>query len=274
MSTKLTDTQNATMGLLCGGIEVSLLQGTNYLKNASQQGLPMTMNPRTLYRGYPSNLLNMGSCTMWQFAVCGIVAKQLTGGKERRLAPWEDMTAGLVAGVTSGVLGGPLELMMIQQQLKGGSVTARFAQIGPVTYIGGQIGPGIFRGLVPTGAREGMWAVGYLSFPPIIRNYLLDNHSDTFTNENAARTVAAIFGAFVSCVASHPFDTVKTNMQGDIERKKFGGMMDTFKKLHAEGGLQSFYRGLPWRYGRQFCGVFLLDKLRTDLTPVVFPHAA
>ena len=88
MSTKLTDTQNATMGLLCGGIEVSLLQGTrlapllpppcrliaappgtNYLKNASQQGLPMTMNPRTLYRGYPSNLLNMGSCTMYALTV-------------------------------------------------------------------------------------------------------------------------------------------------------------------------------------------------------------
>lgn len=158
MSTKLTGMENAQMGMIGGALEVSSLQWTNYCKNAVQQGRSLTMDPRKLYRGYPSNLINMAACTMWQFAVCGQVSKLLTGGENRQLKPWEDITAGFAAGTSSGMVGGPLELIMIQQQVKGGSVVSAVREIGM-----GNIG----RGFVPTAMREGMWAMGYLSFPPM-----------------------------------------------------------------------------------------------------------
>mmetsp|Transcript_47330 Transcript_47330/g.76266 ORF Transcript_47330/g.76266 Transcript_47330/m.76266 type:complete len:267 (+) Transcript_47330:55-855(+) len=266
MSTKLTGVENASMGLLGGGIEVSLLQGMNYLKNASQQGLPFTLNPRVLYRGYPSNLLNMGSGTMWQFAVCGQMGKMLTKGDKRPLKPWEDVTAGFIAGTSSGVLVSPLELIMIQQQLKGGSAMGAVQKMGGVTALA--------RGFVPGAIREGLWSVGYLSLPPIIRNYLKSNYASTFSNETQIRSVAALLGAFISCIASHPFDTVKTCMQGDIEQKRYKTMTHTFRELFSESGVTRFYRGLPWRYGRQFLAVFILDQVREDVTPYLFPHAA
>eukprot|EP00658_Telonema_sp_P-2_P004217 TRINITY_DN11583_c0_g1_i1.p2 TRINITY_DN11583_c0_g1~~TRINITY_DN11583_c0_g1_i1.p2 ORF type:complete len:116 (-),score=11.34 TRINITY_DN11583_c0_g1_i1:151-498(-) len=115
--------------------------------------------------------------------------------------------------------------------------------------------------------------MGYLSFPPIIRTYLLENHGQVFQNEDLARTAAALSGALMSCVASHPFDTVKTCMQGDVERRTFRGMAQTFVVLAREGGVARFYNGLPWRYGRQFLGIFILDKVRSDLTPFVFPSS-
>mmetsp|Transcript_24474 Transcript_24474/g.35789 ORF Transcript_24474/g.35789 Transcript_24474/m.35789 type:complete len:122 (+) Transcript_24474:103-468(+) len=71
MSEKLNELQNATVGMTAGVIEVLILQPLNYAKNMVQQGLPVSTNPMTMYRGVGANCVNMGSCTMIQFAVGG-----------------------------------------------------------------------------------------------------------------------------------------------------------------------------------------------------------
>ena len=30
---------------------------------------------------------------------------------------------------------------------------------------------------------------------------------------------------------------------------------------------------MPWRLFRQFCAIFLFDKINAELAPLVFPHA-
>ena len=40
-----------------------------------------------------------------------------------------------------------------------------------------------------------------------------------------------------------------------------------------EGGLRALWRGVFFRMGRQFCAVILFDKIATELSPVLFPHA-
>ena len=62
----LSDSENALLGLAGGGLEVTCFQSLNYFKNATQQGLPLSMDPRVLYRGYGANVANMGGGTMWQ----------------------------------------------------------------------------------------------------------------------------------------------------------------------------------------------------------------
>lgn len=47
---KLTTVECTALGIIGGIIEVSLLQPILYLKNASQQGLPFTLDPKLLYR--------------------------------------------------------------------------------------------------------------------------------------------------------------------------------------------------------------------------------
>jgi hypothetical protein len=53
--------------------------GAVYLKNASQQGLPFTLNPTMLYRGIGASIMNMGILTGIQFPLTAIASKTVTG---------------------------------------------------------------------------------------------------------------------------------------------------------------------------------------------------
>uniref|UniRef100_A0A7S1GDU4 Mitochondrial carrier protein n=1 Tax=Bicosoecida sp. CB-2014 TaxID=1486930 RepID=A0A7S1GDU4_9STRA len=262
MSGRLTGAENAAVGGVGGVLEVIALQPFNYAKNARQQGMPLTADPRKLYRGVLPNVLNMGSCTVWQFVACGAIVKLMQGGEERDPTDVERMASGLGAGVSSAVLGGPLELMMIQQQRKGGSL---------VSHLGKLAGPTMTRGIIPTAAREGVWAFGFLSLPPIMRAQLTTRWPAVFSSTDRARTGAALSAAGVACLASQPFDTVKTCMQGDVERSRFRGMGHTFGTLYKESGLGAFYRGVEWRYARMVIAIWILDKVREDLGRIMFP---
>jgi hypothetical protein len=173
MSANLNEVQNASVGAMVGTIEVLMLQPFNYAKNMVQQQQPISMNPLVMYRGVGANCVNMGSCTMIQFAVGGKL-KSIVVGEDatRKLKPQEEMLCGMAAGTVSATVGSPLELIMIQQQRKGGSTLATFNSIANPSNF--------FRGFVGAAVREALWTCGYLSIPPIVRNYLLENHSDTF----------------------------------------------------------------------------------------------
>ena len=169
---QLNEAENTLLGITSGIIEVSVMQSTNYLKNASQQGLPFTLNPRVLYRGYVANCLNMGSVTGFQFFANGATKQLITGGVTRPLTPAEQIGAGFAAGSSSAILASPLELLMIQQQRKGGSMGGAAATVlsaGPAT---------VGRGLINTAMREGIYTAGYLGVGPAVREYIVQAVSD------------------------------------------------------------------------------------------------
>lgn len=111
------------------------------------RGLPYTLDPRVLYRGYAANTLNMGLGTGFQFLINGSVKSMLTKGNEhRQLAPSEQLGAGFVAGSTSALLISPTELLMIQQQRKGGGIVNAARTVMETSRTT------MFRGMVTTGA--------------------------------------------------------------------------------------------------------------------------
>ena len=85
----LSPAENFAVGATAGTIEVILLQPMLYCKNATQQGLPLTLNPMTLYRGLTVSVLNMASLTALQFPLSSMSASIITGGASasRALAP-------------------------------------------------------------------------------------------------------------------------------------------------------------------------------------------
>mmetsp|Transcript_22021 Transcript_22021/g.32157 ORF Transcript_22021/g.32157 Transcript_22021/m.32157 type:complete len:270 (-) Transcript_22021:137-946(-) len=265
MSTKLNELENATVGMTVGVIEVLCLQPLNYAKNMAQQGQPLTMDPRKLYRGVGANCVNMGSCTMIQFATGGALKKSITGGgpNARPLKAYEEMGCGIIAGVLSATVGSPLELIMIQQQRKGGNTMDTIKSIANPANIG--------RGFIGAAVREGLWTCGYLSIPPIVRSNLMTSFPDTFDTQAKARVPAALLGGLFACYLTHPFDTVKTCMQGDIERKTYKGFLDTAKAVHGESGIPGFYRGATFRYGRMVIAVGMMDFLQTMIGPLLYP---
>ena len=84
----------------------------------------------------------------------------------------------------------------------------------------------------------------------------------------------AAFSAGPFCsMLSHPPDTIKTCLQGDVEGAKFQNYGQAMRKLAAERGVAALWAGAPWRIFRQMCCFMLFDKINTDIAPLIFPHA-
>lgn len=231
-----------------------------------QQQRSISLNPMVMYRGVGANCINMGSCTMIQFAVGGKLKNTVTGGdKTRTLSLAEEMGCGILAGTTSGLVGSPLELIMIQQQRKGGNVGVRVSNIleNPAN---------VGRGFIGCAIREALWTCGYLSIPPVVRRTLMEKYPKTFDTNDKARVPAALLGGLFACYLTHPFDTIKTCMQGDIERKVYGSFTQTASQIMGDSGFTGFYRGATFRYGRMVCAVFIMDLLREKIGRLMYPQ--
>jgi len=264
----LTDLETCTIGVVCGVSDTTLLQSTNYWKNAQQQRMPFTIDPRLLYRGYAANTTANGLTVMSQFFLNGAMKRLLTGGVERPLSNGEKIFAGVAAGAVSSVIASPLELIMVQQQKHGGGLvtTARaLASQGPAT---------VFRGLEGMVLREGIYCGGYLGVVPVVRQTITERYPNSFgKTEDRARLCATFLAGPLCSFASHPPDTIKTLLQGDTAGERYRGYAQAVRSLVAERGVAALWSGLPWRVVRQFCAVFLFDKINSDLAPRLFPHS-
>jgi hypothetical protein len=174
-----------------------ILQPFNYAKNMVQQRMPISMNPGHMYRGVGSNMVNMGSCTMLQFAVGGKLKSMVLKGDSRHLSLAEEMTCGIAAGSFSAIVGSPLELIMIQQQRKGHSTMASIKSIANASTI--------TRGFTGAAIREALWTCGYLSIPPVVRRTLMEAYPEVSWRRFSALTVCAPLSNFVAFTKCRPF---------------------------------------------------------------------
>ena len=239
-----------------------MLQPMLYCKNAVQQGLPLTLNPLVLYRGISVSVKNMAILTGVQFPLTGAVASAITGGEDRELSKGEKVVSGFAGGVLSGFVCAPMELIMIQQQRHGTSLvgaTSRILAEGPST---------LFRGLATSCGREGLFCAGYLGMGPVFAQTLKERHA---ADPKLADFAGAVGAGMIAATLSHPLDTAKTCMQGDIERTKFGDMPQTFRTLAAEG-FGTFFKGWSIRTGRMICAIWLIGQVKDFLSPLLFPQ--
>jgi solute carrier family 25 (mitochondrial carnitine/acylcarnitine transporter), member 20/29 len=260
----LTAPENAVLGCAAGTIEVTILQPMLYLKNATQQGLPMTLDPRLLYRGLFASVMNMSILTGLQFPLTGLVSGAITGGAERRLTDGEMIGSGFVGGALSGFACGPMELVMIQQQRFGGGILATPPKI--MADHGGA--RALFRSVSMACGREGLFAAGYLGIGPVLSRRLVEDHG---LADGTADVAGAVGAGVIAASLSHPMDTIKTCMQGDLGGARYGGVGATGRTLMAESGVGAFFRGWSWRTGRMICAVFIMGQCKKQLTPILFP---
>jgi hypothetical protein len=207
--------------------------------------------------------MNIATGTCFQFGLNAAIENALMKDGPRKLTPSEQIGSGFVAGFASGIVASPFELLMTQQQLRGGSIGANSYRLlaGGPSYS--------LRGLMPTCFREGIFAAAYLGLAPVIRQKL--GEAAPGTNQEALRVVAAVGSAAVCGALSHPFDTVKTCMQGDVEQQTYGRMSQSFSKINMSGGVSALYRGIEFRFLRQVWQVWVLDLLREKLSDALFP---
>ena len=127
------------------------MQPTIYWKNCLQQNLPVSLNPRFLYRGFIPSLLNSSSLIASQFALVAIFKDIYC-----YLIPNTNINSmkcvlvgSFMGGFVSGIWSGPIQLAMIQQQRFGMSLAKC------VYKIIREYGLDLFRGTFNTCMREG-----------------------------------------------------------------------------------------------------------------------
>lgn len=197
------------------------------------------MNPLILYRGVSASILNMSILTGIQFPLTGAISRVVTGGEDRPLSSIEKVASGFCGGVISGFVCAPMELVMIQQQRFGSTLP------GTAKRIVSDFGVGtLFRGLSASCGREGLFCAGYLGAGPVFAQYLRDRE---LADGQAADFAGATGAGMIAATLSHPLDTMKTCMQGDLERKVYTDQAGTFRTLLDRGGYGAFFKGWSLR---------------------------
>eukprot|EP00613_Pedinella_sp_CCMP2098_P002568 CAMPEP_0171637914 /NCGR_PEP_ID=MMETSP0990-20121206/28559_1 /TAXON_ID=483369 /ORGANISM="non described non described, Strain CCMP2098" /LENGTH=214 /DNA_ID=CAMNT_0012210867 /DNA_START=110 /DNA_END=754 /DNA_ORIENTATION=- len=208
--------------------------------------------------------VNMAVLSGLQFPLTAIATNAITQGQVRRLSDTEQISAAFIGGALSGLICAPMELVMIQQQRFGKSLLATPAAIVAET---GALG--LMRGLVMSCSREGVFTAGILGLGPSITRHASEKWG---YSKYKAATVGAICGGVVVGTLSHPCDTIKTCMQGDIQRTTYGGIVHTGQTLFTQSGFRSFFRGWSWRTGRMVVQTFTFGEIKNRLSPFLFPH--
>jgi Mitochondrial carrier protein len=122
----------------------------------------------------------------------------------------QDVLSATFGGIVTAFFASPVELVMIQQQIYGGSIASTVKSI--VVQNGVFARSGLMRGLLPTIGRDSIYTVGMLGVVPVLQDRMV---RDAGISVTAAGFYASVLGGTAAALFSHPLDIVKTNMQGD-----------------------------------------------------------
>ncbi|CAI5468138.1 unnamed protein product [Closterium sp. Yama58-4] len=261
---------STAIGGLAGVIEVLLQQPLVTWKNAVQDMRPVPLHPRLLYRGVAVNAASIAPINGFQFGANTFLEEWLAA--RGQLNDTTRTGAATAAGAMSGIITGPAELLMIQQQKWGGSLGSRLRDV-----VGEHGVFALSRGTNPAVVREAIFTGAYLGVIPVMTEHMEKAWPVFAERPVAAMATASVLAGVGAAVLTQPFDTVKTRMQANLADPNFRSMSGTFARMWREGGSKTLFRGLIPRAQRVTFAVFILSEAKerlTDLYLKLHPHPA
>jgi len=260
----LSEMENTVLGASAAFVEAIVLQPTIYWKNARMQGLPFTVNPRVVYRGLGAALCNeMGQMGL-QFGITGYIKKLITGGENRHLSSKEEIGAAVLGGCVAALFAAPIEVTMIQQQRFGGALYK--VPVNVLREYG--MSHGLYRGLVATMLRDGIYVGALLGVTPVVQDYL---HKDRGWNMELAGLTASLIAGVTAGVITTPVDCIKTCMAGDLQQTTYKSLKQTTQLLYEQGGLARLFNGGTWRAINITGTIYLTNVCMVYLSRLMFP---
>lgn len=269
----LTRGEEAAIGAACGSMEVCIMQPSVYWKTEMQQGrfnLRRAVNPRFAYRGTVIAATSIAPITAIQFSVNGACMSALSGFEPVTAS----MLSSLMAGVVSAAVQSPCQLVEINQQKHGGSVLAIPRRIIDTHGLAG-----MWRGWSMTTAREAIFCCSYLSSAPLLSKALRERSS---LGEHSSAVVGAVLAGTIGAVLTHPADTFKTRLQGDLFPDSCTGRAPVNVSLRAAatdmvvssggstlGAISKCYSGFSPRLLRLVCCTFIYGQLNEVFSTAV-----
>ena len=221
-------------GVVLGTVTATGYQPFAAVKNALQQQRAVNLNPKILYRGYSNTLQGIIATTALQPPMNALI-KQLISGDEN--STYTNITAAFLAGCSSAIVASPFELMVAQRQK---------TQLAAGDVIKSVIMPqGIktaWRGLPATAAREGIFTVGYLTLADTIGSSITQSDNKLINS-----VIGGIPAGVIAALSTHPFDTIKTCMQSNLNEKEYKTFVNTAITIMQKEGPKGFYAGITPR---------------------------
>lgn len=256
----ISPVESTAIGGLSGMIEVAIQQPLISWKNAVQDMRPVHLDPRILYRGVLINAASIAPINGLQFGVNTFLEEKLAVNGE--LSGGARTGTATLAGAISGVVTCPAELLMIQQQKWGGSLSERFRAVMHQDGVSS-----LTRGMAPTIVREAVFTGAYLGVVPVMREQLVASWPETFGEKPVtSMVVSSVTAGIAAAVLTQPFDTVKTRMQANLAEPSLRSMARTAHGMWKEGGARVLFRGLLPRAQRVTFAVFILGECQERLT--------
>ena len=243
-------------GGLSGIIEVCCTQPTVAVKNALQEARPIHFTPRFMYTGLVVNAASIAPITAVQFGA-NMALTPYFAGKDGTLSPVMKVATACSAGMISSLVSGPAELVMIQQQRFNTSLGGTFKSLVS------QRGPAIMgKGLSLAAGRDGLYVGFVLGTCSVVTSQLQQSFG---LSPSAAFTVGGLASGIGAAIMTHPFDTMKTKVQGNALEPNQASIPEVFRSIWKEGGLGGFYKGFTARGVRLTAAMFILNISKSKM---------
>lgn len=222
--------------------------------------------PRGLYKGMGAPLATVAAFNAVLFTVRGQMEALLRSEPGAALTVNQQVVAGAGAGVAVSFLACPTELIKCRLQAQsalataaapagGAAATATATAAAAAVKYGGPLDVarhvlrseggvrGLFKGLVPTMAREIPGNALMFGVYEATKQYIAGGQDTSGLGRGSLILAGGVAGAaFWGSV--YPTDVVKSVLQvDDYKKPKYSGAMDAFKKILAADGAKGLYRG-------------------------------
>ncbi|KAF6154552.1 hypothetical protein GIB67_027825 [Kingdonia uniflora] len=206
-----------------------------------------------LYKGMGAPLATVAGLNAVLFTVRGQMEALLRSEPGTPLTISQQVLCGAGAGVAVSILACPTEL--IKCRLQAQSALADLSSAGGGVKYGGPMdvarhvlkseggARGLFKGLVPTLAREVPGNAAMFGVYEAIKQYLAGD-KDTSKLGRGSLVVAGGLAGASFWISVYPTDVIKSVIQvDDYKNPKFSGSIDAFKKILASEGVKGLYKG-------------------------------
>lgn len=209
--------------------------------------------PRGLYKGMGAPLATVAAFNALLFTVRGQMEAVLRSEPGAPLTVNQQIIAGGGAGVAVSFLACPTEL--IKCRLQAQSALSGSGGAGVAVMYGGPLDVakqvlkseggmrGLFKGLVPTMAREIPGNAAMFGVYEAVKQYMAGGQDTSKLGRGSLVIAGGVAGASF-WFSVYPTDVVKSVIQvDDFKNPKFSGSIDAFKKILASEGVKGLYKG-------------------------------
>ncbi|XP_059641707.1 mitochondrial carnitine/acylcarnitine carrier-like protein [Cornus florida] len=209
--------------------------------------------PRGLYKGMGAPLATVAAFNAVLFSVRGQMEALLRSQPGAPLTVNQQIVCGAWAGLAVSFLACPTEL--IKCRLQAQSALADSGSAGVAVKYGGPMdvarhvlrseggARGLFKGLVPTMAREVPGNAAMFGVYEALKQFLAGGQDTSGLGRGSLIVAGGLAGASY-WVSVYPTDVVKSVLQvDDYKNPKFSGSIDAFRKILAKEGVKGLYKG-------------------------------